>query len=72
MDINNIKSSIAHEVFHITDPRMDGFTTFARKQKLIELQMYLEEQLAKCPTYAGEKEFIQDLKTQRAFKDLAK
>lgn len=57
---HDVKLFIEREVFYITDPRMDGFTTWARKQNLYELKFYIEEQLKKCPTYAGEDEWLEE------------
>jgi hypothetical protein len=56
----DIKLFIEREVYYITDPRMDGFTTWARKQNLYELKFYLEEMIKRCPKYAPEDEWLEE------------
>lgn len=45
--------------YYCTDPRMDGFSQFYKKQKLYEIKWLVEELLPKCPTFVGEDEFVQ-------------
>lgn len=58
--LTDVKYYIEDEVFYITDPRMDGFTTWGRKQFLYELKFYLDDMLKKCPKYSGETEWLEE------------
>ena len=58
--------------FACTDPRMDGFTTWGCKKDLIMLKYYIDDILAKCSTYVGEEEFINELEANRTFELLKK
>ena len=42
------------------DPRVDGFNGWGCKQKLYEIKFYLDELIKKCPTYAGEDEWLEE------------
>ena len=52
----------------MTDPRIDGFNGFACKQKIYEVKWECERILEseKCPTYAGEEEWIAEQKVNKA------
>lgn len=66
--IIDIRHYIEREVFYITDTRMDGYTTWGRKQQLYELKFYLDDMLKKCPKYAVEDEWLEEqhmIKVQR-------
>ena len=54
----------------MTDPRIDGFNGFACKQKIYEVKWECERILEsdKCPTYAGEQEWIQEQIEDKAIK----
>ena len=58
--------------FAESDPRMDGFTTWGCKKDLIMLKYYIDDILAKCSTYVGEEEFINELEANRTFELLKK
>ena len=40
----------------MTDPRMDGFTGYGCKQKLMEVQEAVNKALENAPTYVGEED----------------
>jgi hypothetical protein len=66
--LTDVKNYIEGEVFRITDPRMDGYSTWPRKQRLYELKFYLDEMLKACPTYTMEKDWLEEqhmLKVQK-------
>lgn len=60
--LEDVKNFIQREVFYITDPRMDGYTTWARKQRLYEIKFYLDKLIKTCPTYAYEDEWLEEQK----------
>ena len=66
----DVKNYLWNEYFHATDPRMDGWNTFARKQNIYKIKFLAEEYLEKCATYAGEEEWLQEYRTEQAFKEL--
>lgn len=55
---SDIKQEISRITWAATDPRMDGFVTWGCKQDLYELLWFVQEQLDKCGTYAGEEQFV--------------
>tara|TARA_B100000927_G_C16459194_1_gene467150 strand:+ start:479 stop:748 length:270 start_codon:yes stop_codon:yes gene_type:complete len=57
----------------MTDPRIDGFNGWGCKQKIYEIKMECERLLQQenCPTYAGEQEWLQEKKDERAVQRLS-
>lgn len=60
--LEEVKHYIQREVFYITDPRMDGYTTWTRKQRLYEIKFLLDKLLKTCPTYSLEDEWLEEQK----------
>ena len=60
-----IISEIQKIYFATTDPRMDGYTTWACKQDLYRVQFALERMLKNCPTYSPEDEWLQEQQLER-------
>jgi len=52
----------------MTDPRIDGFNGWGCKKKIYEIKMECERLLEQhdCPTYAGEDEWLQEKRDERA------
>ena len=50
------------------DPNIDGFNGWGCKQKIYEIKMECERLLQQedCPTYAGEEEWLQEKRDERA------
>lgn len=67
-----IKSALQYCYFYCNDPRNDGFTGWAQKQKVHEILMYAERLLKNMPTYAGEEEWLEQKRTEMAFEVLRK
>jgi hypothetical protein len=62
-----------YQWYHVmTDPRIDGFNGFACKKKIWEIRDECDRILAHsdCPTYAGEEEYLEELREERAIKKL--
>ena len=72
VSLSDVRWYIQSEMLEITSPYNDGFSTWPRKQRLYELFFLLEEQLEKAPTYAGEQEWLEEQKVQKAFNRLSK
>ena len=68
--IKDVEYYLQNEYFHASDPRMDGWNTFARKQNIYRVLWMAEEMLGRCSTYAGEEEWIADQKTEKALTKL--
>lgn len=47
-------------VYYCTDPRMDGFSQWAKKQELYEILWAVEDGLKKCPTFSVEDEWLKE------------
>jgi len=60
-----IISEIQKIYFATTDPRMDGYTTWACKQDLYRVQFALERMLKNCPTYSLENEWLEEQRLER-------
>jgi len=69
--LTDVENYLFNEMFHATDPRMDGWHTFGRKQNIYRVKFLAEKMLAKCSTYTGEEEWIQEVKTTEAFEKLS-
>jgi hypothetical protein len=67
---DQIISDLQQIYFATTDPRMDGFTTWACKQDMYRVKFALDEMLNKCPTYAPEAEFLEEHNKQLVWKAL--
>jgi hypothetical protein len=70
LGVNKVKEQIWQYEHVCTDPRIDGFVGWDCKQKLYEIKFAIDEALAKCPEYAGEAEWLEDLRTEKAFRKL--
>ena len=64
-NVDDIVSELEKCYWATTDPRMDGFTTWRCKQDLYRVQFALEDMLNKCPTYAGEQEWLDQQQLER-------
>ena len=60
-----IISELQKIYFATTDPRMDGYTTWACKQDLYRVQFALERMLKNCPTYSPEDEWLEEQQLER-------
>lgn len=70
INFKDVEEYLYNEMFHATDPRMDGWNTFGRKQNIYRVKFLAEELLAKCSTYSGEEEWLADQKTEKALQKL--
>lgn len=70
--IKEIKSQIDQISFAESDPRMDGFVTWGCKKDLYKILWYVEDKLSKCSTYAGEKEFLEEQRSNKIIDKLRK
>ena len=61
----DIISELQKIYFATTDPRMDGYTTWACKQDLYRVQFALERMLKNCPTYSLEDEWLEEQRLER-------
>lgn len=58
-----------YQWYHVmTDPRIDGFNGWGCKKKLYQVKFELERLLnnPKCPTYSGEKEWLEEQRFDKA------
>ena len=61
----DIISELQKIYFATTDPRMDGYTTWACKQDLYRVQFALDRMLKNCPTYSPEDEWLEEQQLDR-------
>ena len=55
---------------HATDPRATGWETWPIKQDLYKIKWLVDQQLAKCSTFAGEQEFLDEHEKEEMMKVL--
>lgn len=70
LGVNKVKEQIWQYQYVCTDPRMDGFVGWDCKQRLYEIKFAIDEALAKCPSFSGEDEWLEEKRAERAFKKL--
>ena len=58
--------------FYVKDPRNDGFTGWAQKQKVYRIMWHAQQVLKQMPSFAGEDEWVEDQQVQSAFQELSK
>jgi len=68
---DNVKIEVEWLRRRITDPYEDGFVQWGNKQKLYEILFLVEDELAKCPTFSPEDEFLTDRKLALAERKLS-
>lgn len=71
-DIAKIKSEIDRIWLSESDPHEDGFVTWGCKQDLYEILWFVEDELAKCSTYADEDEYVKKREQHILLKTLGK
>lgn len=69
-NVEDIVRQINSAYYACSDPRMDGFVTWGCKQDLYQIKWILDEALRKCPTYAGEEEWLREQEKDRVVKIL--
>jgi len=52
------------------DPRLDGYVAFGIKQDLYQLKFILEDALRRCPTFAGEAEWLREQEKEKVIRIL--
>jgi len=69
--IDQIISGIHSARWQCSDPRMDGYTTWGIKQDLYQIKWIVDESLKRCPTYAGEEQWLKEQEQKRLIKMLS-
>jgi hypothetical protein len=69
--IQEITNEIRRISYEIRSARTDGWTGWHLKQQLMELHMFLESEIAKCPKYTPESEWLANRMTELAFEKLS-
>lgn len=64
-DLKLIKNEIDKIARAESDPRMDGFVTWGRKQELYELYWYIEDKLEQCSEYSGESNLLEERRADK-------
>jgi hypothetical protein len=59
-DVGNVAQQINSAAYECMSPYNDGFTGFYTKQDLYRIKWILEDALKRCPTYAGEDEWLRE------------
>lgn len=70
LGVDKVREQIWQYQYVATDPCIDGFVGWGCKQKLYEMKFAIDEALAKCPMYHGEEEWLEEQRTEKAFKRL--
>lgn len=56
---DSVLDRIEEKYWYITDPRMDGFTAWGKKQDLYRILWTTQQFLEKCPKFHGEDEWVE-------------
>ena len=64
-NVHSIISELEKCYWATTDPRMDGYTTWACKQDLYRVQFALERMIKNCPTYSPEDQWLEEQRLER-------
>lgn len=59
---DSVLDRIEEKYWYITDPRMDGFSQWGRKQILYQILWKAQWALDKCPTFYGEEDWVKENK----------
>ena len=51
--------------WYITDPRMDGFSAWGKKQKLYQILWASQDALQRCSTFHGEEQWVEENKPKQ-------
>lgn len=54
----------------MNDPRIDGFNGWGCKQKIYEVKFFIDKILDNAPKYAGEEEWLEEKRLDRAVERL--
>jgi hypothetical protein len=69
--VEEILQQIGSMKYHVTDPYMDGFTTWPVKQDLYRIKWAVDAALEKCPEFAPEFEFLKEHEKQQMWDTLS-
>ena len=70
-DVGDIVKQINCAAYECSDPRNDGFTSFYTKQDLYRIKGILDDALKRCPTYAGEEEWLREQEKKKVIRILS-
>lgn len=69
-DVQDVVSQIYSLSRECSSPYNDGFVAWGCKQDLYQIQEAISEALRKCPTFAGEEEWLTEQEQKRIIKIL--
>jgi hypothetical protein len=69
-DVANIAQQINAAAYECISPYNDGYTSFYTKQDLYRIKWLIDDALKRCPTYAGEDEWLREQEKKRVIKIL--
>jgi hypothetical protein len=69
-DIPTVSQHIIAAVSACSDRYNDGFTAFYAKQDLYRMKWLIEDSLRRCPTFAGEKQWLKEQEQEKIIRIL--
>lgn len=69
---NEISWFLQKQSYEISSPYNTGFNTWPIKQEMYKLKDQLDALISEAPTYAGEEEWLEEQRTNRAIEKLAR
>ena len=70
-DVGNVAQQINSAAYECMSPYNDGFTAFYTKQDLYRIKWIAEDALKRCPTFAGEEEWLREQEKKQVIKILS-
>jgi hypothetical protein len=70
-DIADVSRQINSACYECNDSRNDGFVSFGTKQDLYRIKWILEDALKRCPTFAGEDEWLREQEKKKVIRILS-
>ena len=70
-DVASVAQNINAAAYECSSPYNDGFTGFYTKQDMYRMKWLIEDALNRCPTFAGEDEWLREQEKKKVIKILS-
>lgn len=71
-DVASVAQNINAAAYECSSPYNDGFTAFYTKQDLYRMKWLIDDALNRCPTFAGEEEWLREQEKKKVINILSK
>jgi hypothetical protein len=70
-DVGDIVKQINGATYECISPYNDGYTGFYTKQDLYRIKWILDDAITRCPTFAGEEEWLREQEKKKVIRILS-